>query len=183
MNDPTLIGPCAEYEHDLVDLHDGALPPERARPVQLHLERCERCSAWAAGFAAIDARLAASVTSPALSPGFDARLRERIASLQESPDAARLRAGFEREHAELVRSLRSGARLQAALGAAASVATTLGLLTAAPRLLEPGLGALPALISGFGHLATFGTLAAAIAVASLGWTVVRGGLPLPGLRP
>jgi anti-sigma factor RsiW len=183
MNDPTLIGPCAEYEHDLVDLQDGALPPERARPVQMHLEHCERCSAWAAGFAAIDARLAASVTSPALSPGFDARLRERIASLQESPDAARLRAGFEREHAELVRSLRSGARLQAALGAAASVATTLGLLVAAPRLLEPGLGALPALIGGFGHLATFGTLAAAIAVAALGWTVVRGGLPLPGLRP
>jgi anti-sigma factor RsiW len=183
MNDPTLIGPCADYEHDLVDLHDGALPPEQARHLRLHLERCERCSAWAAGFAAIDARLAASIAAPALSPGFDARLRERIASLRGTPDAARLRAGFEREYAERVRSLRSGARLEAVLGAAASVATTLGLLTAAPRLLEPGLGALPALIGGFGHLATLGTLAAAIAVAALGWTVVRGGLPLPGLRP
>ena len=30
MNDPTLIGPCADYEHELVELHDGGLPPERA---------------------------------------------------------------------------------------------------------------------------------------------------------
>ena len=183
MNDPTLIGPCADYEHDLVDLHDGALPPERARILRLHLARCERCSAWAAGFATIDAQLATVIPAPALSPGFDARLRDRIASLRGSPDVALLRAGFEREHAELVRSLRSGARLRAVLGAAASVATTLGLLTAAPRLLEPGLGTLPALIGGFGHVATFGTFAAAIAVAALGWTAVRGGLPLPGLRP
>ena len=26
MNDPTLIGPCADYEHDLLDLHDGSVP-------------------------------------------------------------------------------------------------------------------------------------------------------------
>jgi anti-sigma factor RsiW len=183
MNDPTLIGPCADYEHDLVDLHDGGVPPERARHVRLHLERCARCATWADGFAAIDAQLANLIAAPVLSPGFDARLRERIASRHGSPDLARLRAGFEREHAELVRSLRSGARLRAVLGAAASVATTLGLLTAAPRLLEPGLGALPALIGSFDHLATFGTLAAAITVAALGWTAARGGLPLPGLRP
>jgi hypothetical protein len=31
MNDPTLIGPCADYEHDLVELTDGALPPEADR--------------------------------------------------------------------------------------------------------------------------------------------------------
>ncbi len=37
MNDPTLIGPCADYEHDLLDLHDGALPPVRAGIVRDHL--------------------------------------------------------------------------------------------------------------------------------------------------
>jgi len=183
MKDPTLIGPCADHEHDLMDLHDGDLPPERARHLRLHLERCARCSAWAAGFSAIDAQLATVIAAPALSPGFDARLRERIASLSGSPDVARLRAGLEREHDELVQSLRSGARLQAALGAAASVATTLGLLTAASRLLEPGVGVLQSLTGGAGHPAALGALAATVAVAALAWSASRGGLPLPGLRP
>jgi anti-sigma factor RsiW len=183
MNDPTLIGPCADYEHDLVDLQDGALPPERARTLGLHLEHCARCAAWAAGFAAIDARLVTGITAPALSPGFDAHLRERIAELRGSPDAARLRAGFEREHAELVQSLRSGARRRAVLGATASVATTLGVLTAAPQLLEPGSSVLAALSASFGDLASLGTLAAVVAIAALAWSAARGGLPLPGLRP
>jgi anti-sigma factor RsiW len=183
MNDPTLIGPCADYEHELVELHDGELPPERTPIVRLHLAQCARCTAWAAGFATIDARLAASITAPALSPGFDARLRERIAALRGAPDAARLRAGFEREYAELVQSLRSGARLRAVLGATASVATTLGVLTAAPQLLEPAGSVLAALTGRFGDLASLGALAAAVAIAALGWSAARGGLPLPGLRP
>jgi anti-sigma factor RsiW len=182
MNDPTLIGPCADYEHDIVDLHDGDLPPEQARHVAQHLEGCTRCSAWSAGFAAVDAQLAGIIAAPALSPGFDARLLERIASLRGSTDAARLRAGLEREHAALVESLRSGARRRAVLGATASVATTLGLLTAAPRLLEQALGMLPALSSEFDLLVVLGTLAAAVAAAALGWSASRGGLALPGLR-
>ena len=46
MIDTTLIGPCTDYEHDLVDLHDGALAPEQARIVRLHVEHCARCRAW-----------------------------------------------------------------------------------------------------------------------------------------
>jgi anti-sigma factor RsiW len=182
MKDPTLIGPCADHEHDLMDLHDGDLPPERARHLRLHLERCARCSAWAAGFAEIDAQLATVIAAPALSPGFDARLRERIASLRASPDVARLRAGLEREHDELVQSLRSGARLRAVLGATASVATTLGLLTAAPRMLERGLDMLPAMNGDFDPLVALGALAVAVCAAALGWSASRGGLALPGLR-
>jgi anti-sigma factor RsiW len=182
MNDPTLIGPCADYEHDIVDLHDGDLPPEKVRHVAQHLERCARCSAWSADFAAVDAQLASIIAAPALSPGFDARLLERISSLRGSTDAARLRAGFEREHAALVESLRSGARLRAVLGATASVATTLGLLTAAPRLLEQGLGMLPALNGDFDPLVALGALAVAVSAAALGWSASRGGLALPGLR-
>ncbi len=153
MNDPTLIGPCTDYEHDLVDLHDGALPPERAAIVRRHLERCARCSAWAAGFAAIDARLAADIVAPALSPDFDARLRERLAALARTgrprrpSDPSRTRARRARGLAALERQ---AARVL--LGAAGSVATTLGVLLASRRLVEQGIGLLPALTEGPGHL-------------------------------
>jgi len=180
MNDPTLIGPCADYEHDLVDLHDGALPPEQARCVRLHLEHCARCSAFDAGFAAIDARLAAEMTAPALSPDFDARLRERIASLRGSPDVAQLRTRLEREHAALVESLRSSARVRAVLGAAGSVATTLGMLVASRHLLEQGIGLLPALSGADGHLTTLGTLAAVIVAVALAWSSARGPVRVMG---
>jgi anti-sigma factor RsiW len=182
MNDPTLIGPCTDYEHDLVDLHDGALPPERAAIVRRHLERCARCSAWAAGFAAIDARLAAEIIAPALPPGFDARLRERLAALRGPADTGGLRTRLEREHAALVDSLRSSARLRAVLGAAGSVATTLGVLMASRRLVEQGMGLLPALTEGPGQFMLLGTIAALSAAAALAWSAARGGLPLPGVR-
>jgi len=58
MNDPTLIGPCADYEHDLVDLHDGTLPPARAGIVHDHLGHCARCQSWLTEFTALDVRLA-----------------------------------------------------------------------------------------------------------------------------
>lgn len=182
MNDPTLIGPCADYEHDLVDLHDGELRPERAAIVRLHLERCARCSAWAAGFATIDARLAAVITAPALSHGFDARLRERLASLRGPADSGDLRTRLEREHAALLQSLRSGARLRAVLGAAGSVATTLGVLLASRRFLEQGMSLLPKLTEGPGQLMFLGTTAAVIAAAALAWSISRGGLLLPGME-
>jgi len=183
MNDPTLIGPCADYEHELVDLHDGDLPPDRASHVRLHVAQCDRCTAWAAGFAAIDARLKAAITAPTLSPAFDAGLRERIASLRESPDVLQRRTRLEREHAALVESLRSGARVRAVLGAAGSVATTLGVLGALRHLLDQSGGLMPALSAGFGQPAALGTLAAVVVVAALAWSAARGGLPLPGLRP
>ncbi len=30
MNEPGLVGPCAEWEHEIVELAEGALAPERA---------------------------------------------------------------------------------------------------------------------------------------------------------
>ena len=48
MNDPTLPGPCADYEHDLVDLHDGTLAPDRVAAVRLHVANCTRCRTWVA---------------------------------------------------------------------------------------------------------------------------------------
>jgi len=165
-----------------VDLHDGELLPERAAIVRLHLERCARCSAWAAGFAAIDARLASDIITPALSLGFDARLRERLASLRGPADSGDLRTRLEREHAALVQALRSGARLRALLGAAGSVATTLGVLLASRRFLEQGISLLPTLTDRSGHLMVLGTLAAVIAATALAWSIARGGLHLPGME-
>jgi anti-sigma factor RsiW len=182
MNDPTLIGPCAEYEHDLVDLHDGELPPERAASMRLHLTQCARCAAWATGFAAIDARLAAGITAPALTPGFDARLRERIAALRGSADRGDLRIRLEREHDSLVESLRTGARLRAALGAAGSAATTVGVLLASRQWLEQGIDRLATLTDGSGQPLVLGAMAAVIWAAALAWSIARGGLPLPGMK-
>ncbi len=110
MNDPTLIGPCADYEHDLVELHDGALPPERASVVRLHVAQCARCRDWAQAFASLDARLAVDLPQPRLSADFDARLHERLAALARPVVRGDLRDVIEREHDSLVDSLRRGHR-------------------------------------------------------------------------
>ena len=55
MNEMLFTVPCADYEHDLVELLEGSLGPERARIIRLHVESCPRCRAWQAEFAAIDA--------------------------------------------------------------------------------------------------------------------------------
>lgn len=181
MNDPTLIGPCAEHEHDLVDLHDGELAPERAANLRLHLTHCARCAAWATGFASIDARLAAGITAPALTPEFDARLRQRIIDLRGPADRSDLRTRLEREHASLVESLRTGARLRAVLGAVGSAATTVGVLLASRQWLERCLDLLPTLTDGSGYPLALGATATVIWAAALAWSIARGGLPLPGI--
>jgi anti-sigma factor RsiW len=175
MNDPTLIGPCAEYEHEIVDLQDGELPAGRARVVAAHLEACTRCRDWAAELATLDARLAAALPRPALSPEFDARLRERIASLA-APAAGELRSRLEREHDSVVESLRRIARRRAVLGAAGTAAVALGLFAAARELLVPGAGWLPAPGEGPETWVAFGAVGAAIAVAALVWSAAQNGM-------
>lgn len=183
MNDPTLPGPCADYEHDLVDLHDGTLAPERAAIVRLHVASCARCRDWSAEFAAIDGRLAASLPRVELSPDFEARLHARLAAL-DRPAATRS-AGtaleLEREHDSLLEALRRATRRRAVLGAVGSVAVTVGGLVAARDLLSHGPGLLASLPEGPERWAAFGMAGVAVAVAALAWTAVRGGLPLPGL--
>jgi anti-sigma factor RsiW len=176
MNDPTLIGPCADYEHEIVELQDGALPAERAGIVRGHLEQCARCRAWAAAFAALDARLATELPVPALSPGFDARLRERIAALAAPPSRGELRARLELEHDSVVESLRRFARRRAVLGALGSAALALGLLTTLRQLLAQSAGWLPALGEGPERWVALGGLGAAVAVAALAWSAARNGV-------
>lgn len=176
MNDPTLIGPCADYEHEIVELQEGGLPAELAQKVRGHLERCPRCRDWAAAFAVLDARLAAELPVPALSPGFDARLRERIAGLAAPAARAELRTRLEQEHDSVVDSLRHTARRRAVLGALGAAALACGLVIAGRDLIVEGTGWLPALGGGPEHWVAFGGLGTAIAVAALAWSATRNGI-------
>jgi anti-sigma factor RsiW len=182
MNNPTLIGPCADYEHELVDLQDGELADDRARALRVHLGQCARCRAWAAEFAALDARLATDLPRPALSPTFDARLQERLAALARPAVRGDLRAALVREHDSLVHGLRRVARRRAALGAVGSAAATLCLLAAARSLLAQHAGLLHPVAEGPERWVLLGAIGSAIALAALAWSVARSGMPGLGWR-
>jgi anti-sigma factor RsiW len=176
MNDPTLIGPCADYEHELVELHDGKLAPERARIVRLHVQQCLRCRSWATEFAALDARLAAELPRPVLSPGFDARLRQRLSTLAEPAARGELRSRIDLEHDSLIASVRRLTWRRGLLGALGSAAATLGVLAAAKGLLAQSSGWMSLLGDGPERWVAMGTLGSAIAVAALAWSATRRGV-------
>jgi len=178
MKDPTLIGPCADYEHELVELNDGALPVERSRIVQLHLDECARCRAWAADLAALDARLAAGLPQPALSAQFDSRLRERIAALSRPATRGDLRAQLEHEHDSLIGALERAARRRAVLGAAASVTATLCVLGAVRDVLAQHAAQLHAVLGGAWLVP--GTIGVLVAVGALAWATRADTLPMLG---
>ena len=180
MNDPTLIGPCADYEHDLVELHDGALPAERARAVRLHVDHCARCREWSRAFAALDVQLAAELPQPRLSAEFDARLHERLAALTRPVVRGDLRDAVEREHDSLIDSLRRGARRNAVLGAVGWATAMACVFIAARDLLREVSGVLATVPAGTEPWMVFGAVGVAVAIAGLAWSAARNGLPLPG---
>ena len=180
MNDPTLIGPCADYEHDLVDLHDGDLPLERASVVRLHVEHCARCRDWSQAFAALDARLVADLPQPRLSADFDARLQERLAALTRPDVRGDLRNAAEREHDSLVDGLRRRARRNALLGAIGSATAAVCVFIAARDLLREMSGVLATVPGGTEPWMMFSVVGVAFAIAGLAWSAFRGGAPLPG---
>jgi anti-sigma factor RsiW len=180
MNDPTLIGPCADYEHDLVELHEGSLPPERARAVRMHVEQCPRCREWSRAFAALDLRLAAELPCPGLSADFDARLQERLSALTRPVVGGDLRNAVEREHDSLVDSLRRGARRSAVLGAIGWATAAVCVFIAARGLLREMSGVLATVPGGTEPWLMFGVVGVAFAIAGLAWSAARNGLPLPG---
>jgi anti-sigma factor RsiW len=181
MNDPTLIGPCADYEHDLVELHDGALPPERASVVRLHVGQCTRCRDWSQAFASLDARLAAALPRVELSASFEARLQDRLAALSRPATRGRPPGALEleREHDALLAALRRGARRKALLGAIGSAAAAACMFIAARDLLRDMNGVLATVAGGSDPWLMFSLVGVAVAVAGLAWSGVRGGLPLP----
>lgn len=182
MNDPTLIGPCADFEHDLVELHDGDLPPERARAVRLHVEHCARCRDWARAFASLDAELAVALPRVELSTDFEARLQDRLAAVSR-PAARGNQVGtleLEHEHDALLATLRRGARRRALLGAIGSAAVAVCVFIAARDLLRDMSGMLVTVPGGTEPWMVFGVAGVAVAIAGLAWSVVRDGLPLTG---
>ena len=95
-------GPCADYEFEIAEWLDGELSPERARIISLHVGTCVRCRAWRESYAAIDARLAASLPRPALSSDFAARVAGSIDSLSRLDSSAR--AAIEHEYLRVARA-------------------------------------------------------------------------------
>lgn len=181
MNDTIPTGPCAEYEHDLVDLLEGSLGPERARVIRLHVTACPRCRAWQAEFAAFDAELGAALPRPRLSAEFEGRLRERLSAIVRPARRSELRTAADREYERMVELLSRGVRRHVLLDAIGSVAATLGLLIAARGLLGPA-GSLLDAFAGPQQLLVSGALGVSVAVAALAWSAARGVLPVPGLR-
>ena len=154
MNDNEIalaLGPCADYEFDLVELHEGSLEPGRAGTVRRHVAQCARCRAYAATLDELDAALGAALPRPALSPGFDARLRQQIAELTQTPDRTAALATAEREHEWMLRNLGRGLGWRTVLNAAALASVVggviVGLDSVAPGLLQsfglvgPGMSA------------------------------------------
>ena len=179
MNDPTLIGPCADYEHELVELLEGSLGPERARVIRLHVESCARCRTWQAEFAAFDAGLAAALPSPVMPAEFERRLLARIAALALPVNRSDLRARADREHERLVEALRRGARRHALLDGIGSAAIAICVLAVARGLLEQA-DALQLLLDGPQRMVILGGIGTAVALAALAWTAVRNRLPQAG---
>lgn len=159
------LGPCADFEFDLVEQSEGAVAPELAARLQQHLAQCARCRAYATALLELDDELADALPRPALSPGFDDRLAARIAGLQRAPDRAGALAAAEREHEALLHALGRGVGWRTWLNAAAlgSVAgsVVLALDSFAPQLLQ-AYGLVPA---GFSASTTFATVLGVAAVA------------------
>ena len=145
------LGPCADYEFDLVELHEGSLEPGRAGAVQHHMAHCARCRTYASALGELGAALAAALPRPAMSPGFAARLREQIAAITQTPNRTAALAAAEREHAWLLQNLGRGLSWRTVLNAAALGSVVggmvVGLDAVAPGLLQsfglvgPGMSA------------------------------------------
>jgi anti-sigma factor RsiW len=152
------LGPCADFEFELVELAAGALEPARAQLVLHHVEHCPRCRAYQAGLAEMDAALALALPMPSLSDDFDARLAARIAALSQSPTRVAALAAAEREHERMLQSLGRGIGWRTVLNAIA-LASAVGSLLVGLGDFAPGLlaarGWVPA---GLSASATFSVL-------------------------
>jgi anti-sigma factor RsiW len=134
------LGPCEEFESDLVEFVDGALDPAQRAKVQRHLDGCPRCRAFAQDFGTVHASLAQALPRVELSADFDARLQARISDLTRNPAREAARVQAEREYRGALESLRRGLTWGTALNAVAMAAVGGGIVTAlgdvAPRLLH-----------------------------------------------
>jgi hypothetical protein len=164
MNEPGAIGPCAEWEHEIVELAEGGLTPDRAGPLRVHLKTCARCRDWQSSWLAVDATLAATLPHPTLSPGFDHALFARIANLT-ARDRGVLRAVAEQEYAWLNESLRRGLGLRTLGNGLATAAIAGTALWLAQSWLAPVVERYVGLDPALRNFAFAGIAAACAAVA------------------
>lgn len=129
------LGPCEDYEFELVEYVDGAAAPERRTTLERHLGTCGRCRAFVREMSALDESLALALPRVELSAGFDARLQEKLAELggTTSKEAARARAN--QEYRGALASLRRGLTWRATLNAIASASVCGGFVAAAASLI------------------------------------------------
>jgi predicted anti-sigma-YlaC factor YlaD len=182
MNDTTLPGPCAGYEFEIVELHEGALGPTDAARVRSHIEGCARCRDWQSQYAALDAALARELPRPRLSADFGAMLRERLAGIADPATRRDLRSAAEREHDWMLQDLRRAARRRAIIGGVAGAAVAAAAVAVAYAIAPETTTLFRAFDAGNGR-AMFSALGAAAVIGSLAWSATRGVLPgvrLPG---
>lgn len=177
MNESTLLGPCADYEHDLVELIEGTLGADRARAIRQHVQACARCRAWESAYQAIDARLASALPRVIPSTEFERRLAERLAGLASPARRADRRLAADREHERLLGMLGRGARRHALLDAIGSAAVTACVLFAGRNFLDPG-SMLARLSEGTERWLLLGGIGTAVALGALVWSARRGALPI-----
>jgi anti-sigma factor RsiW len=134
------LGPCEEYEFDLVEWIDGALAPDRANAVRRHVDSCARCRAFERQMRAVDESLAEALPRVQLSADFDARLRDRIGHVSRSFSKDVARAQEEHEYRSILHGLRRGLTWGTALNALAAAAVgagvALGLDKVSPSLVQ-----------------------------------------------
>ena len=182
MKDNNLPGPCAGYEIEIVELHEGALGPDEAVRARSHLEGCARCRAWQARYAALDAALARELPRPRLSADFGSMLRERLAGIANPATRRDLRSAAEREHDWMLRDLRRAARRRAIIGGVAGATVAAAAVAVAYAIGPEAASLVGAFDAGNGHV-LFSALGAAAVIGSLAWSATRGVLPgvrLPG---
>lgn len=175
MNITVMNGACEDYEFDVAELADGALAPEKARIVRLHLAGCTRCRRWHDAYAALDARLTRALPQPRLPADFEWKLAARLRA-RASTARADTRVAAEREYADLMTGLRDRLRSATLGSVAGAVAVTGCALAVVPVLIEYLRPALDARTAS----AAFQIATAAIAVAALAWSFCN--RVLPGLR-
>jgi len=176
MNDNNLPGPCAGYEFEFVELHEGALGPNEAARVRSHLEGCARCRDWQSQYAALDATLARELPRPRLSADFGAILRERLAGIADPATRRDLRSAAEREHDWMLRDLRRAARRRAIIGGIAGATVATAAVAVAYAIGPEAASLVRAFDAGNGR-AMFSALGAAAVIGSLAWSASRGVLP------
>jgi len=181
MNISMHAGPCADYEHEIVELAEGSLAPEKARVVRMHVASCARCRAWQSAFADLDAELGQALPRPALSADFGARLASRLAAVTRSDGRADLRASAEAEYRLTLEALSRGSRFNAVIGAV----TVVGICTAGLLLVRgvaPEAAPLLAAFAGPERATAFVALGVIVALGALAWSASRGFLPTLRLR-